>query len=112
MTSSNSFKPRKRNKNTRQTGQAAAADDMAHNSGGGRTSSLALDRVQMHPRTPKTPITFDEVELQLLGEDDRRQAALGLSDEFPPVHDPKRPFSARDKRAMVLLIVLCESIIA
>lgn len=62
----------------------------------------------MHPRTPRSPTSYDEVELHLLGEDERREASAGLSDEFPSEIDSKRPFSARDKRAMGLLIVLCE----
>jgi MFS transporter, PAT family, solute carrier family 33 (acetyl-CoA transportor), member 1 len=49
----------------------------------------------------------DEVQMSLLGEEEQRQAAAGaLEDEEVPGHE-KRPLSAKDKRGIVLLIVLC-----
>jgi hypothetical protein len=76
--------------------------------------SSSLDNVQhINPRTPRGNRSFgydtteeDEVELTLLGEEERRQAALGL-EEARESKEVKRPLSARDKRAMVLLSVLC-----
>jgi len=52
----------------------------------------------------------DSVEMSLLDEDDRRQASAGILDrpEEEHVTDLKKPMSAKDKRAMVLLCVLCE----
>jgi hypothetical protein len=50
------------------------------------------------------------VELSLLGDDERRQAAEGLdSDDVD--YTAKHPVSAKDKRAMVLLCVLCKHVI-
>jgi hypothetical protein len=48
----------------------------------------------------------DEVELNLLGEDEQRQAANGLDIEEQFGH-PTHSLSSEDKRAMVLLCVLC-----
>ena len=54
---------------------------------------------------------IDEVELSLLGEEERRAAAADLSveeeQEYLAQVDGKKHFSARDKQAMVLLIILC-----
>lgn len=84
-----------------------------------RTVTTSLDGVRILPRTPRTPrigeqnrrgsddvVAADEVELSLLGEDERREAALGLSEDRPS----KRSLSTRDKNAMTLLIILCECI--
>lgn len=80
-----------------------------------------LNAIHIAPRTPKTPRTpwtgredddADEVELNLLDEEDRRQAAQGLGETeeqgFLNGSEAKRPMSAKDKRGMVLLIILCE----
>ncbi|KAF8640470.1 hypothetical protein AX17_000133 [Amanita inopinata Kibby_2008] len=71
--------------------------------------SSSLGSIHISPRTPKSsrPIPEDEdedVELTLLGEEERRQADLDLSDE--DVHQSKRKISAKDKRGMALLCVL------
>lgn len=70
------------------------------------------------PRTPKSSVyrkfeagldgldEEDEAELTLLGEDERRQYAAGLEDGFGSIKRTQ-PVSAEDKRAMVLLCVLC-----
>ena len=51
----------------------------------------------------------DSVEMSLLDEDDRRQASAGIDrPEEEHVSDLKKPMSTKDKRAMVLLCVLCE----
>ncbi|KII94436.1 hypothetical protein PLICRDRAFT_88660 [Plicaturopsis crispa FD-325 SS-3] len=77
--------------------------------------SSSLDSIQINPRTPKTAranwtgLEDDEnedVELSLLGEEERRQAAAGLDQEYGAPDDSKRPLSAKDKKAMVLLSVL------
>lgn len=79
--------------------------------------SSSLDSIQINPRTPKTAranwtgLEDDEnedVELSLLGEEERRQAAAGLDQEYGAPDDSKRPLSAKDKKAMVLLSVLCK----
>ncbi|KAF5356065.1 hypothetical protein D9756_004015 [Leucocoprinus leucothites] len=50
----------------------------------------------------------EDVELSLLGEDERRQAGQGLEDDvLPPRSAGKKPMSTKDKRAMVLLCILC-----
>ena len=51
----------------------------------------------------------DEVELSLLGDQERRQAALGVdSADVEEVREkPKVPLSTKDKKAVALLIVLC-----
>ena len=50
----------------------------------------------------------DEVELALLGDEEREHAAMGLDIEEIDPHAVKHPLSSKDKRAMVLLCVLCE----
>jgi hypothetical protein len=52
----------------------------------------------------------EDLELTLLGEDERQQAArdLGEQENQELLPESKRPISARDKRSMVLLCVLCE----
>ena len=51
----------------------------------------------------------DDVELELLNEQERLQADHDL-DDVPPQHESnaKKPISAKDKRSMVLLCVLCK----
>lgn len=83
--------------------------------------ATSLESIHIQPRTPRTPRSgrsrydpgdadgIDEVELSLLEEDERREAGLGMDDEGQPDHPAvKRPISSRDKRAIVLLVVLCE----
>jgi hypothetical protein len=75
--------------------------------------SSSLHSIHVSPRTPKTlhdvEDAEDDVELSLLGEDERERAVQDLEDELlPPQSGGKRSISARDKRAMVLLCVLCE----
>lgn len=47
------------------------------------------------------------LEMSLLGEEERRRAARDV-DEDASDDGLKHPMSAKDKRAMVLLCVLCE----
>jgi len=76
--------------------------------------SSSLHNNHILPRTLKSPRDYvngrgDDVELTLLGEADRRQASVDLEDDTLPPRSPgKRPMSRKDKRAMVLLCVLCE----
>lgn len=82
----------------------------------GMTSSL--DQIHIAPRTPKTTRSSygdsengqlgDEMELGLLGDEERRQAARGLED-MDDLHarDVKTAVTTEDKKAMVLLVVLC-----
>ena len=80
--------------------------------------STSLESIQIHPRTPKTPRSgdnryhpddaIDEVELSLLNDEDR-QDDRHLQDEmdhFAPAH---KTISSKDKRSMVLLVILCPS---
>ena len=79
----------------------------------------SLDTIHISPRTPKTPHPDigrdeDDVELSLLNEDERLQSARAFPDEAHSSSDTepdtKRHISAKDKRGMVLLCVLCEYI--
>lgn len=81
-----------------------------------------LNTIHIAPRTPKTPRwnegdvdETEEVQLSLLGEEDRRQAAQGLGETeeqgYPSEPEVKRPLSAKDRRGIVLLIVLCKILI-
>ncbi|CCM01313.1 uncharacterized protein FIBRA_03362 [Fibroporia radiculosa] len=86
-----------------------------------RALATSLESITIQPRTPKTPRSVhqrwnsvdvsavDEVELSLLQEDERREAEAGLFDGDEEERDRtavKRPMSTRDKKAIVLLIVL------
>ncbi|KAI0761684.1 MFS general substrate transporter [Trametes elegans] len=90
-----------------------------------KAHATSLESIEILPRTPLTSRTSrrgqpgrshdeeelaDEVELSLLGEEERRAAASDLTIEEEQAYyaqgDGKKPISARDKRAIVLLIVL------
>ena len=72
--------------------------------------ATSLESISVQPRTPKTPRArawgedeqMDEVELSLLDKggqaDDDETGEKGV----------KRPMSTRDRRAIILLIILCE----
>ena len=83
--------------------------------------STSLDTAQITPRTPR-PVRpkyaevddllvgrdAEEVEMSLLSGAERGRAEPGFADENGYVEDKhKGPFSLEDKRAMVLLCVLC-----
>jgi hypothetical protein len=87
--------------------------------------STSFQNIALSPRTPRfsprTPRSAvyrkfeagldglreeEEAELTLLGEDDRRQYADGLEDGFGQI-TRAQPLSSEEKRAMVLLCVLC-----
>lgn len=78
-----------------------------------------LDTIHIAPRTPSTArkpygnSSEDELELSLLGEEERRQAANGLESEEQGFATPegKKPVSNKDKRGIALLIVLCEYLV-
>lgn len=75
----------------------------------GTTSSM--DNVRIQPRTPRQGVhDTEEVELTLLEEDEQRQAAIGVLDDDDSVRASrhKHPMSTKDKRAMGLLITLCQ----
>ncbi|KAH9947960.1 MFS general substrate transporter [Amylocystis lapponica] len=94
-----------------------ATSDMAP-----RGLTTSLESIQILPRTPRTPRTgqhawtvrdgrpIDEVELSLLDEDERRSmdGLLTVEEEQDYLDQPvgKHPMSSRDKKAMVLLIIL------
>lgn len=75
--------------------------------------SSSLQNIHISPRNSKSTRLYDEedgVQLSLLGEEERRQAAQGTDDEVhPPSHVEKKTMSPEDKRGMVLLCVLCKS---
>jgi hypothetical protein len=73
----------------------------------------SLHNIHISPRAPKSSRDSadaeDDVEMSLLGEDERRRAVQDLEDNVLPPHSAgKKSMSKRDKRAMVLLCVLCE----
>ncbi len=92
---------------------ASSKDPMARSS--------SLNSIQVGPRSPITSRSHhtadrmendaeEGLEMNLLGDEERRQAARGLDGYGDDFHDDsKHPMSAKDKRAMVLLCVLCES---
>jgi MFS transporter, PAT family, solute carrier family 33 (acetyl-CoA transportor), member 1 len=83
--------------------------------------SSGLNAIHIAPRTPRISklqwngVEEDdtqEVELSLLDEEERLQAARGLGQTEEQGYvgglDSKHPLSAKDQRGMALLIVLCE----
>ncbi|KAI0757425.1 MFS general substrate transporter [Daedaleopsis nitida] len=119
LSNSSSRKPRRRP--AKKNDAAAVDSDPMH----ARAHATSLESIEVMPRTPRTPASalsrrshtvdprtpndIDEVELSLLGEEERRAAAAGSSVEdgqYPAQADGKKPFSARDKQAIVLLIIL------
>ena len=75
--------------------------------------SSSLGSIHISPRTPKTPRAAREddegVELSLLEEDERRESEFEALELDEGTLDVKHKISAKDKRGMVLLCVLCES---
>lgn len=80
--------------------------------------SSSLDQIHIAPRTPRATRSSygdsenghlgDEVEMGLLGDEERRQAAQGLDDlDDVRAKDAKTVVTSEDKKAMALLIVLC-----
>ncbi|KAJ7022070.1 acetyl-coenzyme A transporter 1-domain-containing protein [Mycena alexandri] len=74
--------------------------------------SSSFNSISVSPRTPKHSHRMghdddgaDDVELHLLGEDERREAANGMDVEEQAT-ESTHPLSREDKRAMVLLCVL------
>lgn len=79
--------------------------------------SSSLNSIRITPRTPKTPRSEmrdgdDDLELSLLDDEERLRSARDFGDDTSSVteseSDSKKPISAKDKRQMVLLCVLCE----
>jgi MFS transporter, PAT family, solute carrier family 33 (acetyl-CoA transportor), member 1 len=85
--------------------------------------TTGLNSVYISPRTPRTPRVAptedddDDVEMELLRQDERDSAQRGLNGDGPGFfeaedvdkEDPiNKKISAKDKRSMVLLSVLCE----
>lgn len=120
-TSATTKNTRRRRRRSKQPSPASDSDGMPRHPRGQTTS---LESISIQPRTPKTPrsnagpawrrsddIAQDEVELSLLGEDERRQAAIGLTLEEEQEYlaqAEKKPVSTKDKKAIALLIILCE----
>jgi hypothetical protein len=46
--------------------------------------------------------------MALLGDEERERAAVGVDTDEADTHTTKPPLSTKDKKAMVLLCVLCE----
>jgi len=75
----------------------------------------SLNAIHISPRTPRTPHPNmgdeDDVELSLLSDAERLQSARESHSSPDSEPDTKRNISAKDKRGMVLLCVLCEYLI-
>lgn len=99
---------RARKKKTINREGVAAGETMKDLPGLDMAVSSSLNNMHISPRTQRTQRNVDEedVELSLLGEDERYQAGRGLDDGGNSVS--KQPISAKDKRAMVLLCILCK----
>lgn len=77
--------------------------------------SSSLESIHIPPRTPKNALgsgehanSMEEIELSLLTSEERRRASAGLSLDDAYVSKGKAGMSSKDKRGMILLIVLCE----
>lgn len=77
--------------------------------------SSSLQSIHIPPRTPRSvrgdseyANSMDEVEMSLLSSEERRLAAAGVSLDDAYVSKGKAGISTKDKRGMILLIVLCE----
>lgn len=108
-----------RNKGLRLNKTDKPEDMPSAGSGKPMAITSGLNTIHIAPRTPKSSRTpwdpnntgDDELELSLLGEEERRQAANGLGETEEqgfPVPEAKRPITNKDKRGIALLIVLCE----
>ncbi|KAK7468607.1 hypothetical protein VKT23_003111 [Stygiomarasmius scandens] len=91
--------------------------DMKKASGDSMAVSSSLNTLHVNPSTPiisrpQSRMPFengeDDLELNLLGENERREARQGVEEPDSDSTDDaaKRPISSKDKRAMVLLCVL------
>lgn len=78
----------------------------------------SLDSILVPPRSSSTvrasrrSVDTDEsdgVEMGLLNGDERTRAASGLDSDDEVIEKKSKTMSARDKRAMVFLIILCQS---
>ncbi|RPD58451.1 MFS general substrate transporter [Lentinus tigrinus ALCF2SS1-6] len=113
----NNSKHKPRRRAAKQTDPLAADSDSMPP----RAIATSLDSIEVVPRTPvtarrgyshdpRTPDGVNEVELSLLGEEERHAAASDLTLDEEQAYlaqaDGKRPMSARDKQAIVLLIIL------
>jgi MFS transporter, PAT family, solute carrier family 33 (acetyl-CoA transportor), member 1 len=73
----------------------------------------SLNSIHISPRTPKTPRNVggddeSDVELELLNEQERFEADRDVDEPVDHTPPTKKPISAKDKRSMALLCVLCE----
>lgn len=97
---------------TRLPKQVSSLQDMpgSHPPGEARGIASSMNTVRVQPRTHRQSVHgTDEVELTLLGEDEQRQAAVGVSNgDSVRMGRQKLPMSAKDKRSMGLLCILCE----
>lgn len=84
------------------------------------SKSSSLDTVRIIPRAQKTPNAAmkewdasdeNDVELSLLDANERHEASNGFvvaEEDYGGDPESRRPLSSKDKRAMVLLVFLCE----
>lgn len=75
-----------------------------------RVMTTSLDEIHISPRTPRMDQDGDdELEMNLLGDEERRRAAPGFNGSARSHEsETKRAISVRDKQGMVLLCVLCQ----
>lgn len=118
------FSRRRRTTNNAKDSSQSGSDHQGMPARSPKALTTSLESIAILPRTPRTPRsadqrwregdgdTIDEVELSLLGEDERRQAAQGAEEDVRPPDTTQKPFSPKDKRAIALLVVLCQCTIS
>ena len=81
----------------------------------GAAVSSSLESIHIPPRTPRSAVgsddnmqSMEEVEMSLLTTEERQRAATGVSPDDAYVSKGKAGMSTKDKRGIILLIVLCE----
>ncbi|KAI0809284.1 MFS general substrate transporter [Irpex lacteus] len=108
-------KQRKQASSSPESSPASDEKGMPRNS---RAQTTSLESISIQPRTPRTPrsngghyrasdeIGPEEVELSLLGEDERREGMTVEEEQEYLAQTEKKPMSTKDKRAFALLIIL------
>ncbi|KAI0090041.1 MFS general substrate transporter [Irpex rosettiformis] len=118
--SANNQQRRRRTKQQRKqsSSESSPAPDDEGMPRGPRGQTTSLESISIQPRTPRTPrsngghyrasdeIGVEEVELSLLGEDERRQGMTLEEEQEYLAQAEKKPISTKDKRALALLIIL------
>lgn len=116
--SASARKPRQRRKNKLGGARAGSSppesDQEPMRKANGAVSS-SLESIHIPPRTPRSAVgsddnlqSMEEVEMSLLTTEERQRAATGVSPHDAYVSKGKAGMSTKDRRGIILLIVLCE----